>query len=74
VARKKRKVARKRKPARPAPVVEQQEEDGGSDKVTQLAVRIPSRLYRKVKIHSIATGASMSKITEDAYRTLLQQK
>jgi len=49
-------------------------EEDGPDKVTQLAVRIPSRLYQKVKIHSIATGDSMSKITETAYRTLLQQK
>jgi len=70
--RRKRRVTRTRAVARPAPVVE--EDDGGPDKVTQLAVRIPSRLYRKVKIHSIATGDSMSKITEVAYRTLLQQQ
>ena len=69
--KRKRKVARKRTAARPAPVAV---EEDGPDKVTQLAVRIPSRLYQKVKIHSIATGDSMSKITETAYRTLLQQK
>lgn len=60
---------RKKRP-RPAPTVQEVEEKDG---VTQLAVRISSRLYRKVKVRSIETGDSMSQLTEDAYRALLEK-
>jgi hypothetical protein len=41
------------------------------DQVTQLAIRIPHRLYRMVKSYAIERDLSMSAVTARAYRLFL---